>query len=120
MKTNLRLISDRSDTIPNKVLKFVVRFDLTVDKIRIHDEHDEVQKRFDHESTRKRTTSIVDSNKKKTKRTIQAASSDSTIPFQRIITIAKIKVSHISSIICSSVVEIVRRNGHDCSSLNKN
>lgn len=55
--------------------------------------------------------------RKENERTIQAFSSDSTTPFHKIITMAKINVSHISSTMCSSPFELIRRRGQSCSSI---
>ena len=70
----------------------------------IHDEDDEVPEKFDHESNENK---ITEKMRLKTKeQTIQAASSDSITPFHRIITMAKINVSHISSRISPSPISI--------------
>lgn len=65
-KTHLRPVSNRSDTIPNKVLKFVVRVRLTADKIRILDERDEVLRKFDRESTKRKRRRALKNEKWKT------------------------------------------------------
>lgn len=61
----------------------------------IHGEDDEVQQKFGHDSTKV----MIDDSKIQNRglHTIQALSSQLTTPFQIIITITKIIVSHISS-----------------------
>ncbi len=48
---------------PYLIREYVVRYKLMVNKIRIHDEDNEVLKRFDHESLRKTIYKNVNSNK---------------------------------------------------------
>ena len=90
----LRRVSHRSDTLPCSVPRDVVRCNPTEDRTRIPGGDDEEHRRVDHGSSGKGNEGA---RSRERELTIHAASSESAMPFQRIITTAKINVSHISS-----------------------